>query len=112
MLGQGIAIELSLAEKTSRTFGIGHGGSMIPVAMGTAQRNYLQLMCCIGIVRDASYRRFFPPIGDRSDGKFGSIAACAQIYKSFVTTKIIDAVRDGDSFGIGWKMPMVNKYKR
>ena len=45
-----------------------------------------------------------PPVADGSHGKFGGVTACAQVDKSLIAAKIIDAVRDGNPFGIGRKI--------
>ena len=42
-----------------------------------------------------------PPIADGSHGKFGGVTAHAQIDKSLIAAKIIDAVRDGHAFSVG-----------
>ena len=51
-----------------------------------------------------------PPAADGSYGKFGGVTACAQVDKSFIAAKIIDAVRDGKPFGIGWKIMVKYRY--
>ena len=45
-----------------------------------------------------------PPTSDRGHGKFGGVTACAQVDKSLIAGKIINSVRDGDPFCIGWKI--------
>lgn len=46
----------------------------------------------------------FPPIADGSHGKFRGVTACAQVDKSLIAAEIVDAIRDGDPFGVGWKV--------
>ena len=45
-----------------------------------------------------------PSIADGSRGKFGGVTACAQVDKAFIAEKIIDAIRDGNAFCVGWKI--------
>lgn len=45
-----------------------------------------------------------PPIADGCHGEFSGIAACAQIHEPLVAKKVVYAVRNGDSLGIGGKI--------
>jgi len=45
-----------------------------------------------------------PPATDGGHGKLGGVAACADVDKSLIAAKIIDAVRNGNPFGIGGKI--------
>ncbi len=45
-----------------------------------------------------------PPIANGGHGKFGGVTACAQVDKSLIEAKIIDAVRDGNPFCVGRKI--------
>ena len=52
-----------------------------------------------------------PPTSDRGHGKFGGVTTCAQIDESFIAAKIIDAVRNSNSFCIGRKI-MIKDFNR